>query len=144
MQSLTIMPSNLGRLKELTRQLLNEESMIATFFQLCPDMLCIIDADWRIIQISDSWQKYLCWSEDQLVSEHLITLIRPDDILKVQRILSSLKKSDKIIFHCRFKKMDSDEFVPLEWNMMLADDGNIYASARIIPEECFDCKRVQY
>lgn len=142
MQSLTLVPSKLGRLRVLTDRLLSEESMIATLFQLCPGMLCVMDSDLHIIQVNEAWERSLHWSEDQMVSECLTMFIHPSDKAKVCRILNSLKKSERTTFHSRFKTA-SGNFTFLEWNAILADDDNIYALATIIPQECFECKRVQ-
>ena len=143
MDTIVSIPSQLGRIKELTNQLSREESMVVTFFKVCPDMLCIIDSKGSFIEINDAWKIMLHWDQKQLISEYLATFVHSEDATETHRIIRSLKKSQIIRFCNRFKIKDGG-YKPLEWIATLGVDGNIYASARVIPQECFECERTRY
>jgi len=136
------MQSLLPRLRQLTDRMLDEEIMVATFSHLCPCLICVLDSDLHFIHVSDAWEKRLNWKQDDLASEHLMVFIHPSDSIEVGSILHSLNRSEKTTFHARFKAADGS-YVCLEWNVILTDDGHIYALATIIPQECFGCLRAQ-
>lgn len=142
MGTATSTPSRLGRIKELTDQLTKEESMVATFFQICPDMLCVIDLKGLFIEVNGSCEKVVHWSKEQILSEYLVTFIHPKDVAETHRIIKSLKQSQIVRFYNRFKTKSGDH-KPLEWTATLGVDGNIYASARVIPQGCFECERAK-
>jgi len=142
MASLAFAPSKIERLKELTRQLTVEEDYLMSFFQVCPDMLCILDHDKCIKHLNDAWEKILGYSRDELVSQSITALVSPFDLVQTNNAIKSLQTSKVVRFYNKCKTK-SGELVPLEWNVVLSEDGFIYADARSIPHECIDCERAR-
>ena len=142
MASLVFEPSKMGRIKELTRQLSLEEDYVMSFFQVCPDMLCILDHNKCIAHLNDAWENILGFSCDELVSQPLTAFVIPQDITATGTIINSLKISQVVRFYNKCKTK-LGEIVPLEWNMVLSTDGYVYAVARNIPHECIECERAR-
>jgi PAS domain S-box-containing protein len=76
-----------------------------TFFQLSPDLLCILMPDFTFKQVNPSWERVLGYPEPELISRQLATLLHPDDVAKTLSELegSSAKSGESITFQTRFR-----------------------------------------
>lgn len=50
------------------------------FFDLCPDLLCILDADGRFLKASRSWRRLLGYDAEALLAMSVWDLIHPEDV----------------------------------------------------------------
>jgi PAS domain S-box-containing protein len=142
MSAITFMPSKIGRLKELTNQLLLEEDYVMSFFQVCPDMLCVLDEHKCIVHMNNAWNDILGRTREELLTYPLTTVVMRDDVQETNHIIQSLKTNQVVRFYTKCENKDKEE-VPLEWTAVLSDDGNVYASARVVPHECVECERAR-
>lgn len=131
------MPSKVGRIKELTDELSESQLEISLFFDLCPDLLCIVSSGY-LIKTNQAWQKETGWTIQELTQRPLLDFVHPDDVEKTCEILDEAK-SDIVKFHNRLKVKGSDKYIVLEWNAIRQSDGHIYAVARIAHERCLQC-----
>lgn len=140
MSVITFTPSKMGRLKELTSILAVEEEQIMSFFEICPNLLCVLDKDTHILLSNDAWELELGYSKASLSSAPLLSLVVAHDRKSFEEVVDNLQESQITRSHIRCISK-SGCIVHLEWDMTLGNDGNIYASARRIPAECFKCAR---
>lgn len=143
MASLALQPSKMGRLKELTNQLSSEEDYVMSFFQVCPDMLCILDHHKNIVHLNNAWKDILGYDREDFLDRPLSTIVVPTDVDATEQIIHDLEPSQVVRFYNKGKTKSGDT-VPLEWNVILSEvDGNTYAAARIIPHTCIECERAR-
>jgi PAS domain S-box-containing protein len=55
------------------------ESERDAFFRVSPDLLCIVDAQLRLVQVNPSWTRVLGYTEAELTGRPLLELVHPDD-----------------------------------------------------------------
>ena len=59
---------------------LSNDSLPKAFFDLLPDLLCVIEEDGRLVDISKAWTDPLGWTRRNLLSRPLLELIHADDV----------------------------------------------------------------
>ena len=131
-------PSKLGRIRELTEELTQEETELFLFFKLAPDLFCVADSSGYLRKINSAWQKTLGWSEEHLLSKQFLDFIHPDDVERTKLVMDHMSDQEVIRFHNRYKRSDGGYEV-LEWNATKWTDDLTYAAARPVPNACLMC-----
>ena len=133
MNTLIYQPSQIDRLRTLTTNLSHEEDLLLRLAEECPDMLCVIDDTRHLAYVSHACQHVLETAPEELIDHYFYTLIYPDDIKITTKILNALELS-KITRFCSRCITKFGNVVQMEWMAVLSTDGNIYASARFMPD----------
>lgn len=138
--SITFAPSKLGRLKELTVILGTEEDSIMTFFEACPNLLCVLDENRNIILINNACQYMLGYEKSQMLSKNILDFIDQRDR---QSTVKAMNNSNSRVtrFHNRCINASS-ELIPMEWDVVKSTN-QVFASARTIPASCLQCSRLE-
>lgn len=104
---------------------LSEDDM-RSFFELGPDLLCIIGQDGRFQYANQKWSNVLGYEIDQIIGEEYLNLVHPDDIaatLKEREL--TLKRKNPKSFANRYRKKNGD-YVWLEWRSYFDPDKNLF------------------
>jgi PAS domain S-box-containing protein len=112
---------------------LNSEPIeLDQFFNLTPEMLCIVSFEGRFLKLNAAWKRVLGWSNEELERLPVIDFLHPDDIELGRRIGCALRASPASCesvtrFRCR-----DGSYRWLEWRSVSRAEGYIYAAAHDI------------
>ncbi len=131
---------------------------IQGFFDLCPDMLAIINSDGYFQEVNPAWERVLGWTKTELRSRPWLEFLHPDDKLMTMVVLklaarnqittnkqnngnSTAKpslssppyKSDPYTFQNRFRNKDRT-YSYFSWSISPYLDNCIYVTVRDISE----------
>lgn len=118
------------------RSLLHEkESLANKFFNLNINLQIVSDFEANIIEISQSCNSILGYTNHELENSSFLNLVHPDDIESTINEMKKLSKGEVVYhFENRFKKKDGD-YIILAWSACANDSLDlIYASAHDITE----------
>lgn len=102
------------------------------FFNLSPDLFCVISTDRFFKYLNPAWESVLGWSHDELFGKPLEGFIHPDDVEGALSEFDSLGDKLSATFEARFRHMNGS-VKWLEWRAILwVEGGNIYGVARDI------------
>ncbi|MBD2155957.1 PAS domain S-box protein [Leptolyngbya sp. FACHB-16] len=105
------------------------------FFNLSPDMLCIIGMDGYYKHLNPSWERVLGHTTSTLLAQPLLEFIHPNDRAATQAALQSLNQGDRVLaFETRYRCRNG-AYRWLSWiaNPCL-ETGLVYATARDISD----------
>lgn len=152
MKTIDFGPTSLGRIRQLTEELNEEETTLYLFFKLAPDLFCIADNTGYLRKVNQAWQMILGWSEEELLSVPFMKFVHPDDVSRTQDIMNHMAEQDIIRFHNRYRRKPGttnlteeksiageDDYVVLEWSATAWHNGLTYAAARQVPATCLTC-----
>ena len=106
------------------------------FFELTADLVCVADADGRLVLASPSWQRVLGYPVSEITARPFIDFVHPDDReATLAGFGSELPGTGHAhSFLNRFRTADGN-YRWLEWNSMPdPDSGRVYAVARDVTE----------
>jgi len=131
-------PSHLSRIKELTEVFENDDfELVKLFFNLSPEMFCVLSRDFRFIKTNKSWQSILGWSTQDLTDKSVLDFIHKDDIECIKNAFNSYDVDPvTVILRCKIKK---DGYKNLEWNILFWKDERFYAVVREASSKCVKC-----
>lgn len=99
------------------------------FFELSPDLLCLIDYEGRFLRVSTSWTAFLGYEPDALIDAPLLDFCHSDDSAATLLALERLRGGERVIdFSHRFRKANGD-FVWLSWNAASSPDRTLLIGA---------------
>lgn len=121
----------IAQVVDISRQ---KEAQVAqgAFFDLSPDLLCVIEQDGCLVDISKAWTDTLGWTRRNFLSRPLTELIHPDDLdrtLATLRMLPTGQTMNEFTNRCRHM---NGAYRWLQWNGRAGDNGRIYAVVRDI------------
>ena len=106
------------------------------FFELTADLVCVVDADCRLVMASPSWQSALGLPLSEIVFRPLVDFLHPDDREETLAEFGSelAGRGEARTFRNRYRSADGTSRW-LEWNSMPDHaSGRIYAVARDVTE----------
>jgi PAS domain S-box-containing protein len=152
MKTIDFGPTQLGRIRELTENLNEDEITLFLFFKLAPDLFCIADSTGYLRKVNQAWQMMLGWSEEDLLAVPFVKFIHPEDVDRTVDIMSHMAENDVIRFHNRYRRKPGtvnlieeksvagdNDYVVLEWSATAWHNGLTYAAARQVPASCLRC-----
>lgn len=106
------------------------------FFELCSDLLCVVDSVGRFIRLSRSWEDALGFRHDEMIGRPLLHFVHPEDRASTNEALGrSLAGLEIEGFTNRYMAKDGSVRV-LQWNATPQEpDGLIFAVARDVGDE---------
>lgn len=131
-------PSHVDRIKELTETLEEDYSFLELFFNLSPDMLCIINNSGYFVKLNPAWQRELGWSIQELTEKPFYSFLHPDDVDTTTYKINSIKDGKIVRFYNRFRKKNTDDYIYLEWSTTWSK-GMAYAVIREVSKDCLSC-----
>lgn len=152
MKTIQFAPTNMGRIRQLTEELTEDQTALYLFFKLAPDLFCIADNTGYFQRVNQAWSMILGWSEEELLSVPFVKFIHPDDVDRTEDIVRHMENNDIIRFHNRYRRKPGttnlieeksvagdNDYVILEWSSTAWDNGLTYAAARQVPASCLKC-----
>ena len=105
---------------------------LETFFNLSPDLFCIISDEMFLKYLNPAWESALGWTHEELLGKTIKSLIHPDDAGEAMGELEALKEKLSGGFQARFRHSNGS-FRWLEWRLTFwRESNNIYGVARDI------------
>jgi PAS domain S-box-containing protein len=131
-------PVGLLRLRELCDTLEGHEGLLQSFFDLSPDLLAVISIDGFFLQVNQSWQKILGWTEETMEETPWLHLIHPEDQPAMREAVGHLVTHDLNGLVCRTRHADGHyrvvEFSATKWR-----GGTSNLIGRLVPATCLSC-----
>jgi len=114
----------------------NAEENISQFFSISLELLCIADMDGYFKHLSNSWEKVIGWTNQELMSKQYLDFVHPDDVQRTIDAMNDLKNGKNVNnFKNRYLCKDGS-YKWLLWNTSNIKEKNlIYAVARDITNE---------
>jgi two-component system cell cycle sensor histidine kinase/response regulator CckA len=111
---------------------------LGVFFDLSPDLLCLVGFDGRFRALNAAWEKMLGFSKDEILANPRVALIHPDDReAALQRDLGLAAGGPATIFENRYRRKDGS-YIWVQWSqVVMADRRTILATGREISERKF-------
>lgn len=105
------------------------------FFDMVPDLLCIVSADGYFKRLNSAWEHTLGFTTQELLASPFVVFIHPDDIEASFQALEKQTIAHEIInFDNRYRCKDGS-YKWLEWRAKVSKDGSeIHAVAREITD----------
>ncbi len=111
-----------------------DDKGFASFFETCADMMCVGDAEGRILATNPAWEKLLGWTSEDIAGQNFGFFVHPDDVPDTAHAITSLKEGASSHFLNRVRAKNG-QWHDLEWTGTLnRADGLIYATARDVTE----------
>jgi len=106
---------------------------LESFFEISPDMLCIMDIEGRFFKLNPSWQKMSGYPLETLTNAVLYEYLHPEDVDATRAAMSGLSRKDAVSSFCnRFLRPDGS-YRYIEWHA--ASRGEyVFAAARDVTE----------
>jgi PAS domain S-box-containing protein len=153
MKTIDFGPTHLGRIRQLTEELIEEEPVLHLFFRLSADLFCIADDTGYFRKINKAWQMILGWTEEELLAVPFIDFVHPDDVERTKKLMEHhMNGQDVIRFHNRYRRKPGTtnliegesaagncDYVVLEWSSTAWHNGLTCAAARQVPTSCLEC-----
>jgi PAS domain S-box-containing protein len=104
------------------------------FFELVPEMLCMVDMQGNFMQVNPAWENVLHYKSEELIGRNVLSLIHPDDIAPTKAALAMLGNGQTVTgFVNRYRSRDGS-YRSLEWNSR-AVGKLIFASSKDVTKE---------
>ncbi len=120
-------------------QLIEVSAELASFFNITPSLLCIMNFDGSYRKINPAWNKYMGYSHTDLAGQSFYDFFHPEDRTTVVSAIRELQHGNTIRnLVARFKKIDGS-YRHLEWAGAKCNDSLFLAAfdvtARVEEEE---------
>ncbi len=121
------------QLAETSRKLEQKNEELDRFFQINPDLFCVVDPSGRFLKLSSRWQSIFGFEAEEFLQFTFNDFLHPDDMQAAVQKIQDWNKFDSLRFVNRCRTKDG-EYVHLEWHMQMEGE-LMYASARDISHE---------
>lgn len=130
----------IGTIQDITESAVAEQALRAKtdeldhFFNLTPDMLCILSSGGLLLRINAEWERILGWSLDELQGHNALDFIHPEDrestIQAGEKVTNGMSAVD---FTNRYRCRDGS-YRWFEWRSTPVENNLIYGAARDVTE----------
>ena len=105
------------------------------FFNLSPDLFCIVSGDGLFIRLNPAWESTLGYSVDEMIGKNFIEFIHPDDAKSaIEQVALQINGGETLNFLTRFLHKDGS-LKWLEWRAKTAENRKfLYAVARDVTD----------
>ena len=135
--------SDITEMKKTKRKLDEKEEALETFFDLTPDLACIIDAEGHFIKVNQSWNKVLGYQKEELENKSCCQYIHPADEAKTKLILQRIRKKDIVLEFVNRYQTKEGNYRYLEWRARWQGEF-IYAASRDITKRKRQENKIKY
>lgn len=109
------------------------DTLFRSFFELAPDLMCIMSTDGRLEQVSHAVET-LGYNADDLVSLPLLELVHPDDRAETGVGLAAVARGTPLVAYENRCRCKDGSHRWLSWNARAVPSGRIFAVARDVTE----------
>ncbi len=105
------------------------------FFNISPDLFCIVSGDGLFIRMNPAWETTLGYTVDEMIGRNFVEFIHPDDAASaIKQVALQMNGGETLNFLNRFRSKDGS-WKWLEWRAKTAENRKfLYAVARDISE----------
>jgi diguanylate cyclase (GGDEF)-like protein/PAS domain S-box-containing protein/putative nucleotidyltransferase with HDIG domain len=123
-------------LTDISNQIAREEQLdeLDIFFNIIPDLLCVIRSDGCFLKVNPAWSKVLGYNADEVEGQSFTKFIHPDDETRDRQVLREAQEStsqSRILNHVNRYHHKDGSYHFLEWNLQKYGD-KYYGIARDI------------
>jgi diguanylate cyclase (GGDEF)-like protein/PAS domain S-box-containing protein len=87
------------------------------YFEVSPDLLCILDSDAAFVRVNPAFTDILGWTADEIVERHFLDFVHPDSIEKSRYQITTLTQDNTpVSFANRYRCKDST-YRFLRWSL---------------------------
>src|SRR5512138_2661394 len=104
----------MGSLDEASIEAERNEAKLDRLFALALDLLCVVDAEGRLVQVNQAWTTTLGHPVDELTGRRFIDLVHPDDVAASLAAFAELRDRPVLNFVNRYRHRDGS-YRTLEW-----------------------------
>lgn len=122
--------------EKATKEFRESAKSMKLFFSLSGDLLCITDVAGHLLRISNSWEKILGYSLDELQGMSIMELLHPDDVERLRIAMQVLLEQDDpplLSFIDRYRHKDGS-WRWIEWSVATHKKQSFYATGRDITD----------
>jgi PAS domain S-box-containing protein len=112
-------------------ELHNQQQILANFFSINLDLLCIADTEGNFIKVNKEWEKILGYTSNELEKRKFLDFVHPEDIEATLQAISNLKNQNDVINFIKRYSCKNGGYRYIEWRSH-PKDNLIYSSARDI------------
>lgn len=92
------------------------------FFELSPDLLCVVDTDGYFRKLNPAWERVLGFTQPELDAARFLDFVHPADMPATRDAMRQLRVQQRVIrFVNRFRKRDAT-YCALEWSAAAAGE----------------------
>ena len=113
------------------------------FFEMAPDLLCIVSDKGYFKKLSLSWEKTLGWSRDELYAQSFFEFIHPDDLHQTREALNALINGQHVDNYINRYQHKDGSYRCLEWTSYPENEDTFFATARDITDTRAIAKKIQ-
>lgn len=121
----------LTELQDLSGYLTNLETELSIFFDMSVDMLSIVDNKGFYVKASKSWQTVLGWKTEEVLGQHYLELVHPEDLALADSQLAALVNKPVVATVVRVKNK-LGEYRYISWSASKFYKGKTYVVGRDI------------
>lgn len=116
---------------DLERQVIERSLQRGLTWQVSPDLLAVLEEDFRFETTNPAWRQVLGWTDEELCTLSYFDLVHPDDAQLTQVAFGALALNQPVLnFENRYRRKDGS-YRWLSW-VAVPDSGKMYCSARDI------------
>lgn len=106
-------------------------SQLSRFFNLSLDLLCTANSEGYFVNVNTAFVKTLGYTEEELLSNPIISFVHPNDILDTTKAIESLIDGTRLTNFANRYKHKSGYYITLSWSATWDDESQlIYGIAR--------------
>ncbi|HDQ14051.1 MAG TPA: PAS domain S-box protein [Sediminispirochaeta sp.] len=119
----------------LIMQKRRSQQELRRFFDVVPDMVCVLDLEGSFLKVNQAWEQVLGYPMEYLRRRSVFDLIHPDDLKRTKReINTQLAGGETTGFVNRYRHKDGS-FRWIEWRAGPMTDGRLYGAGRDITQQ---------
>ncbi len=111
------------------------ETSLNVFFNMSPDLFCIVSGEGKFMALNPAWESTLGYSIENLRGKKFIEIVHPEDVLQTLNQFELQNKGKETINFINRYRCSDNSYKLLEWRGQTGSDGTIYAVARDISEK---------
>ena len=111
-------------------QQLPSAAMLARFFELSLDLVCVVNAQGAVTQVNPAFRRLLGWARNEVVGRPFFDIVHPDEAAAVRLTLAGLVQSQsKGTLEMRLRAKDG-VYKRFQWQVQAEVSGVVYAIGR--------------
>jgi PAS domain S-box-containing protein len=95
----------------------SRESSLTRLLETGRDLICVVEASGRLLEVSAAWERLLGYTPDELVGRCLSDFIHPDDLAQAREVAAAVARpgTEVIEFENRYRSKDG-QYRWLSWS----------------------------
>ena len=129
---------------KITKQALkSKKEILENFFNVTPDLLCIIDKTGGFIRVNQAWEQSLGYAPKELEGSDFLQYVHPEDYNLSKRKLEETQAKKEILTFVNRYQTKGGQYRYLEWRAWW-QNGFIYAASRDIKKRKKQEDKIKY